>query len=93
MNDKSIIFYNSKVRQVISDEYVKKLKEKSETIKTLEQISIKLANEQNILTYSEYMKLKDNANYLHRKIEDLQIEIDTWDNAREICLNIAENYE
>lgn len=82
--------YNTKVRQAISDEYVRCSKEKSKTMKNIEQISLRLVNERNILTYSEYLKLKDEAECLRRKAESLQIEVDTWDKAREICLDVTD---
>lgn len=82
--------YNTKVRQAISDEYVKYSKKESEVIKNIEQIALRLANEKDILTYSEYLKLKNEAESLQRKAEKLQIEIDIWDKARELCLNVAD---
>lgn len=53
-------------------------------------MALRLANEKDILTYSEYLRLKDEAECLRRKAENLQIEINIWDKAREICLNVAD---
>ena len=42
------------------------------------------------VTHKQYLKLSGDAERLRRKIEDLGVELDTWDKAREICLNIAD---
>lgn len=82
--------YNTKVRQAISDEYVRCSKEKAEAEKEFEKLAVQLANDDGILTHKQYLKLSGDAEYLRRKIEDLGVELDTWDKAREICLNIAD---
>ena len=51
---------------------------------------MQLANDNGILTHKQYLKLSGDAEHLRRKIEDLGVELDTWDKAREICLNIAD---
>lgn len=89
-NNRTNELYNTKVRQAISDEYVRCSKEKSRVIKSIEQISFRLANEKDVLTYSEYLELKNETEYLQRRAGELQIEIDTWDKARELCLNVAD---
>lgn len=82
--------YNTKVRQAISDEWVRCSKRKAEMEKKYEKIALQLANDNGILTHKQYLKLSGDAEYLRRKIEDLCVELDTWDKAREICLNIAD---
>lgn len=82
--------YNTKVRQAISDEYIKCSKNRAEAMREYEEIAIRLANEMDKLTHTQYMALQDRANYLRREMEELSIRIDTWDKAREICLNIAD---
>lgn len=82
--------YNTKVRQAISDEYVRCSKQKAEMEKECEKIALQLANDNGILTHKQYLKLSGDAEHLRRKIEDLGVELDTWDKAREICLNIAD---
>ena len=82
--------YNTKVRQAISDEWVRCSKQKAEMEKEYEKIALQLANDNGILTHKQYLKLSGDAEHLRRKIEDLGVELDTWDKAREICLNIAD---
>lgn len=82
--------YNTKVRQAISDEYVRCSKEKAEAEKEFERLTVQLANDGGDLTHKQYLKLSGDAEYLRRKIEDLGVELDTLDKAREICLNIAD---
>ena len=82
--------YNTKVRQAISDEWVRCSKQRAETGKEYEKIALQLANDNGILTHKQYLKLSGDAEHLRRKIEDLGVELDTWDKAREICLNIAD---
>lgn len=85
-----INWYNTKVRQTISDKLVECSKNRAEAMKEFEKTSLRLANEMDILTYKQYLELKDKASYLHKEIEMLSVEIDTWDKAREICLNLAD---
>lgn len=82
--------YNTKVRQAISEKYVECSKSRGALMKELEDVSIRLTNETDKLTYKDYMELKDRGKHLQRKIEDLSIMIDTWDKAREICLDIVD---
>ena len=82
--------YNTKVRQAISDEWVRCSKEKAEAEKEFERLAIQLANDDGVLTHKQYLKLSGDAEHLRRKIEDLGIELDIWDKAREICLNMAD---
>ena len=69
--------YNTKVRQAISDEYVRCSKQKAEMEKEYEKIALQLANDNGILTHKQYLKLSGDAEYLRRKIEDLGVELDT----------------
>lgn len=82
--------YNTKVRQAISDKYIECTKIKGEVLRQLEEIAQRLANEKDKLTYSEYLNLKSKAGYLENRIKELNIQIDIWDEAREICLNVAD---
>lgn len=80
--------YNTQVRQAISDAYVECSKEKQSLIKEYTDISKRLVTEQDKISYKEYIKLKRDADFLQREIEDLSIRLDTWDKAREICLDL-----
>lgn len=84
--------YNTRVRQAISDELVKCSKRKQEYRDEYVAILRRLDNEADTLSYREYKKLEDEADFLveMRQIEDIRY--DVWDEAREICLNIADEY-
>lgn len=82
--------YNIQIRRAISDAYVECSKEKQSLMKEYTDISKRLATEQDKISYKEYIKLKRDADFLQREIEDLSIRLDTWDKAREICLNIID---
>lgn len=84
--------YNLRVRQAISEEYVKAQKQYGRFLKELEVISVQLANDADKLTYKEYLNLKDKASCLRQKSMDLSTEIDIWDKAREICLDVADEW-
>lgn len=82
--------YNTKIRQAISNEYVKCSKRKIQLTRDLEEIAVKLEENKNILTYNKYISLENEASRLHQEIKNEKIKIDVWDMAREICLNIAD---
>ena len=84
--------YNTRVRQAISDELVKCSKRKQEYGDKYVAILKRLENEVDTLSYREYKKLEDEKDFLveMQQIEDIRYDI--WDKAREICLNIADEY-
>ena len=82
--------YNTRVRQAISDAYVTCSKEKIEREKEHLAIIERLQNEKFTLPYHDYMALKEMALRLTDEIFILSIQKDIWDQAREICLNIAD---
>ena len=82
--------YNTKVRQAISDKYVECSKSRAKAMKESEKISLQLAYETDGLTYKQYLELNNKLVCLNKEIERLGVEIDTWDKAREICLNVAD---
>lgn len=82
--------YNTKVRQAISDAYVDTSKEKSKLSVRLWDIVDSLENNKDTMTYSEYVALRKEAADIEKQIERLSIELDVWDRAREICLNVAD---
>ncbi len=84
--------YNTRVRQAISERYVVATKEKCKLSKEYEDIFVRLQSgeEKDKLSYNKYIELEQKADELNRKISELKIEINIWDQAREICLNIAD---
>ena len=82
--------YNTRVREVISDKYVEYRKTKSIAEKEREEVINRLKFEAEILPHKSYLSLQEKANRLQKEIEELEIQIDIWDKAREICLNVAD---
>lgn len=84
--------YNTRVRQAISERYVEATKEKCRLSREYDKIFVKLRDGEvkNELTYNKYIELEQKAKELEKKISDLKVEINIWDQAREICLDIAD---
>ena len=84
--------YNTKVRQAMSDEYVRTSKEKATLENKLFLISQQLSSDEvkNTKTYKEYLELKYEAETIQKEIYRLSIEFEIWDKAREICMDIAD---
>lgn len=84
--------YNTLVRQAISDEYVRCSKERQLIQGKIIDASQRLANGKNTLSYSDYIDLKNYIFKLESQHSSLTVELNTWDKAREICLNIADEH-
>ena len=84
--------YNTKVRQAMSDNYVRTSKEKAKLENELLATSQQLTSEEtkSTMTYKDYMELKQKAEIIQREIYRLSIEHEIWDEAREICMDIAD---
>lgn len=82
--------YNTRVRQAMSEEYVKSSKKKAQLQKEYADVLDLLENSKDRLTYREYIALQKQSEDLKRQYEDEQIRFDIWDQAREICLNVAD---
>lgn len=81
--------YNTRIRQAISDEYVKCSNEINIIRKDIHLIEDKL-KKKDCYSYAAYIILEKNYENLKRELSKLYIEKETWDKAREICLNIAD---
>lgn len=82
--------YNSQVRRAISEEYVRCSKECNEVHKELVKTQQRLADCEDLLTYHDYIKLQKEETKLLTRYSTLQIELNIWDKAREVCLNVAD---
>lgn len=85
--------YNTRIRQAISDKYVECNKRKQEISKKSLELQSKLSrymDGKEILTYQEYTDLHSSLGMLHHEDDMLDIQIAVWDEARELCLNIAD---
>ncbi len=88
--------YNTRVRQAISDEYVKCNKRRREIDIQATDLEHKLTaymNGEIVLTYQEYIDVKSELNALHLEHDRLDIERGIWEQAREICLDIADEMD
>ena len=82
--------YNTRVRQAISEEYVKCSKRKNDFLNEHVIVSTRLMSEADTLPYTEYKQLEKENEYLLQMIKTEEIKLNIWDMAREICLNIAD---
>lgn len=89
----SIDYYHTRVRQAISDELVKCDKRQQEYLVEHNVVLARLASEKDTLPYSEYVRLERKREYLSEMRQLEKIKYDVWDQAREICLNIADEME
>lgn len=80
--------YNTRVRQRMSDEYVSALKRRAELIN--ERNAIFAAMEDGAISHADYLNLERQSNQLKVKLVRINTEIDIWDRAREICLDVAD---
>lgn len=89
----SIDYYNTRIRQAISDEYVKCSKKRYEYADQYGALTERILNECDTLPYTEYIRLCEERDELGRLMRNENIKLDVWDQAREICLNIADEME
>ena len=80
--------YNTRVRQAISDKYVKYSKYRAEVREKLDEVLLRLHDDS--ILHSEYNSLMDSNHWCEKRLEELNAYVDAFDQAREICLNIAE---
>ena len=83
--------YNTTVRRAMSDKYVECVKQKNEAWRKVNELDSKLKSKEGMrLPYEEYVKLQKDLDYYERTHRRLKIEQDVWDQAREICMELAD---
>lgn len=84
--------YNQRVRQAISDKYVEYSKMYADTHQEMLEVEAELRakNAKKNLSYEQYVDLEKYLNNLKEEIKVLRIQIDIWDAAREVCLNVSD---
>jgi hypothetical protein len=82
--------YNTRVRHAMSDNLVECRKMKCNFESRITWINKHLIEEKDTITHREYMRLSTELIELEEKIERLKVVIDVWDQARELCMNIAD---
>ena len=83
--------YDTLTRCAISDAFVRCSKQISETHRKLTELHIKLEQEKDTLSYKRYIQLQKEYDAVSQELHDLKIQRDTWDEAREICLNVIDS--
>lgn len=83
--------YNERVRQAISDKYIEYSKMYSAAQKKCADIESRLQNRttKQTLSYEEYIDLERCLNRWQEETNTLKAQIDIWDAAREICLDVS----
>lgn len=82
--------YNTRVRHAMSDNLVECRKMKSNFESRLIWIDKHLKEEFDTMTHREYTSLCNEYKELEEKIERLKVVTYVWDQARELCMNIAD---
>ena len=83
--------YNTLVRHAMSDKYVECTKKKCEIGKKLNDLySFLNSSEGENLPHNYYLKLQKDLEHYEREHERLKIELNIWGEAREICMDIAD---
>lgn len=82
--------YNTQVRQAMSDKYVECSKRRNAISKEILSIKQKLVQEMYTITHIEYTKLKSEIEKLNNEYTRLTVELKIWDQARELCLDTAD---
>lgn len=82
--------YGTLVRQAMSDEYVECSKRRNELFKKQLNILHKLDKEKETLPYQEYVELQREYELVERKYYNELLKRSVWDQAREICMECAD---
>jgi adenylate cyclase class IV len=85
--------YNTRVRQAMSDKYVECSKRKQENEQKILKLRRKLnsfMDGEEQLTYKEYIDVRSSIDIVSHENYELDFELAVWDEARELCLNIAD---
>lgn len=82
--------YNTKVRLAMSERLKKCSKDIQEGERRIIDINNEILNKRNELSYVEFEELINEHKSLEKTVERLKIELDVWYDAREICLDIAD---
>lgn len=90
-NTTTIELYNSRVRDLMSMEYRRVRKELNDLSAEEADLYDKM-NDVNV-AHVEYLKFTDQLEEIREEIGRKKVEADTWDKAREICFQVADEME
>lgn len=79
--------YDNAITLAIREQYVRTSEERMKLRSRLTKVEETLENEKDTLPYKIYLTMMNEKDILYKKIHDLTVQIDTWDKAREICLD------
>lgn len=82
--------YNTRVRHAISDKLIECRNIRGNFVRRREWIINYLEENKDTITYKEYTKLERELKDIEKENERLKICEDIWDQAREVCLDIAD---
>ena len=82
--------YNIRIREAISDKYVDCSKRKQDKQKELTEILRKLSENKKTMPYQDYIDLQKYASVLQTEVENLCVELNTWDKVREVCMDVID---
>lgn len=83
--------YNTAVRLAMSDKYVEYGKERCKIGAKINELdSLLNSDEGKKLPYETYVKLQNDLAYYEQAHERLSIQQDIWGQARDICMDIAD---
>ena len=85
--------YNTRVREAMSNEYIKCSRRINELKRRICEIENRLKIESETLLHIDYLDLHREKDCLLRKLDEECIMLEVWDKAREICMNIADEEE
>lgn len=83
-----IALYNSRVRDLMSQEYRRVSQERQEYMKRQIELAKLMFNPS--CTHIEYTQYEDERKNNEKELIRLGIELNVWDQAREICFNAAD---
>ena len=82
--------YDNAITLAIREHYVRTSEERMKLRSRLTKVEEALENEKDTLPYKIYLTMMNEKDMLYKKIHDLTVQIDTWDKAREICLDACD---
>lgn len=82
--------YSTLVRQAMSDGYVECVMRKNRLRKKELEITRRLEGEKDTLPYNKYVELQNELKEVEQKYHDQTVMLDIWDQAREICMECAD---
>lgn len=87
--------FNTYIRALISEQWTKAQNEKNELMKKIEEDAVFFGNKENQKTtqYKVYVDRKIQSERNTELLRDKQVELDTWDKAKELCMQAISDLE